>query len=90
MILMRGPKAPKDDLGAWVLYNLPRRRVAAGGCGSGCVPAGTREGSNDWKRTGYGGPCHTGRPPPLLLQAYALDTVPPDLGRVTKGRLEQR
>jgi Raf kinase inhibitor-like YbhB/YbcL family protein len=74
----------------WVLYNLP---PAAGslpeGMGPDALPAGTREGLNDWKRPGYGGPC-----PPVgrhryFHKLYALDTVLPDLGRVTKARLEQ-
>ena len=38
------------------------------------LPAGTQEGINDWKRTGYGGPC-----PPIgrhryFFKLYALDT----------------
>jgi Raf kinase inhibitor-like YbhB/YbcL family protein len=81
------PKAPKMTWVHWVLYNLP---AAAGSLPEGVGrDAGTREGSNDWKRTGYGGPC-----PPVgrhryFHKLYALDTVLPDLGRVTKARLEQ-
>ena len=84
------PAAPQRTWVHWVLYNLP---AAAGslpeGVGRDALPAGTREGSNDWKRTGYGGPC-----PPVgrhryFHKLYALDTVLPDLGRVTKARLEQ-
>jgi len=53
------------------------------------LPAGTREGLNDWKRTGYGGPC-----PPIgrhryFFKLYALDTVLPDLGTPTKDQLLQ-
>jgi phosphatidylethanolamine-binding protein (PEBP) family uncharacterized protein len=53
------------------------------------LPAGTREGLNDWKRPGYGGPC-----PPVGRHRYfhelsALDTVLPALGRATKARLEE-
>ncbi|MDH4351841.1 MAG: YbhB/YbcL family Raf kinase inhibitor-like protein, partial [Gemmatimonadota bacterium] len=51
-------------------------------------PQGTREGLNDWKRTGYGGPC-----PPIgrhryFHKLYALDKVLPDLGAATKAVLE--
>jgi hypothetical protein len=53
------------------------------------LPAGTREGLNDWKRTGYGGPC-----PPIgrhryFHKLYALDTVLPDLGRPIKSQVEK-
>ncbi len=53
------------------------------------LPAGTKEGENDWKRTGYGGPC-----PPIgrhryFHKLYALDTVLPDLGAPTKAALER-
>jgi len=74
----------------WLLYNLP---PAAAGLPEGVVPAalpaGTREGINDWKRTGYGGPC-----PPIgrhryFHKLYALDTLLPDLERPTKNQLEK-
>jgi Raf kinase inhibitor-like YbhB/YbcL family protein len=47
------------------------------------------EGLNDWKKTGYGGPC-----PPMgkhryFHKLYALDTVLPDLGRPNKAKLEK-
>jgi hypothetical protein len=57
--------------------------------GAASLPAGTREGLNDWKRTGYGGPC-----PPIgrhryFHKLYALDTVLPDLATPTKARIEK-
>ncbi len=47
------------------------------------------EGINDWRRTGYGGPC-----PPIgrhryFHKLYALDCVLPDLKRPAKAALEQ-
>ncbi|HJW45628.1 MAG TPA: YbhB/YbcL family Raf kinase inhibitor-like protein, partial [Lysobacter sp.] len=51
------------------------------------LPAGTREGLNDWKRTGYGGPCPpTGRHR-YFHKLYALDSVLPDLGKPDKAQL---
>ena len=73
----------------WVLYNIP---AAAAGLPESVAPTdlppGTREGLNDWERTGYGGPC-----PPIgrhryFHKLYALDTVLPDLGGPTKATLE--
>ena len=83
------PAAPKMTWVHWVLYNIPTtadglpEAVAAA-----ALPPGTLEGLNDWKRTGYGGPC-----PPIgrhryFHKLYALDTVLPDLAHPTKARLE--
>jgi len=83
------PEAPKRVYVHWVLYNIP---ATAPGMTEGVMPAqlpsGTREGLNDWKRTGYGGPC-----PPIgrhryFHKLYALDTLLPDLGSPTKAALE--
>lgn len=83
------PAAPKRTYVHWVLYNIP---ADATGLPEDTMPAGlpkgTREGLNDWKRTGYGGPC-----PPIgrhryFHKLYALDKVLPDLGAATKPVLE--
>jgi Raf kinase inhibitor-like YbhB/YbcL family protein len=73
----------------WVLYDIPpTARGLPQGVASGALPAGTREGMNDWKRTGYGGPC-----PPIgrhryFHKLYALDVLLPDLGTPTKPQVE--
>jgi len=83
------PAAPKRVWVHWLLYDLPAdtRELAEGASHS--LPAGTREGSNDWKRTGYGGPC-----PPIgrhryFHKLYALDVALGDRGALGKGELEQ-
>ena len=82
------PAAPKMTWVHWVLYNLP---ATNGGLPEGVktLPVGTKEGLNDWKRTGYGGPC-----PPIgrhryFHKLYALDTMLPDLKQPTKVKLEE-
>jgi len=84
------PAAPKMTWVHWVLYNIP---VSAAelpeAVAPGALLAGTREGKNDWKRTGYGGPC-----PPIgrhryFHKLYALDVVLPDLKQPTKAELER-
>jgi Raf kinase inhibitor-like YbhB/YbcL family protein len=82
------PAAPRMTWVHWVLYNLP---PGSGGLPEDVktLPAGTREGRNDWQRTGYGGPC-----PPIgrhryFHKLYALDMVLPDLKQPTKAQLEQ-
>jgi Raf kinase inhibitor-like YbhB/YbcL family protein len=84
------PAAPKRTWVHWVLYNLP---PSANGLPEGVKPAslpsGTKEGLNDWKRTGYGGPC-----PPVgrhryFHKLYALDTALEGLRNPTKADLEK-
>jgi Raf kinase inhibitor-like YbhB/YbcL family protein len=83
------PAAPKTTWVHWVLYNLPpTARGLPQGVAPTALPAGTKEGTNDWKRTGYGGPC-----PPIgrhryFHKLYALDVVLPDLGTAAKVRVE--
>jgi Raf kinase inhibitor-like YbhB/YbcL family protein len=84
------PRAPKTTWVHWVLYNVPPYTTGLPeGITSTTLPGGTCEGLNDWKRTGYGGPC-----PPLgrhryFHKLYALDTVLPDLDQPTKAELER-
>jgi Raf kinase inhibitor-like YbhB/YbcL family protein len=79
------PAAPRMTWVHWVAYDLP---PTSSGIAQG-ARAGGRDGLNDWKRTGYGGPC-----PPIgrhryFFKLYALDKLLGDLKQPTKQRLEQ-
>jgi Raf kinase inhibitor-like YbhB/YbcL family protein len=82
------PKAPQRTWIHWILYNMPT--ITTGLPEGGIpLPAGTMHGKNDWKRTGYGGPC-----PPIgrhryFFKLFALDTVLPDLGQPTAAELQE-
>ena len=84
------PAAPKMTWVHWVLYDIaPAASGLSAAVQAGALPPGTREGVNDWGRTGYGGPC-----PPIgrhryFHKLYALDTVLPDLKRPNKAALEK-
>jgi Raf kinase inhibitor-like YbhB/YbcL family protein len=84
------PAAPKRVWVHWVLYDLPPVATALEpGAAVKALPPGTREGLNDWKRTGWGGPC-----PPIgrhryFHKLYALDIVLPDLHHPDKAALEK-
>jgi Raf kinase inhibitor-like YbhB/YbcL family protein len=84
------PAAPKMTWVHWVLYNIPPGATGLPeGVKSGELPKGTKEGLNDWRRPGYGGPC-----PPIgrhryFHKLYALDVVLPELGKATKQDLER-
>jgi Raf kinase inhibitor-like YbhB/YbcL family protein len=83
------PAAPMMTWVHWLLYNLPpTSQGLPEGVNKAALPAGTREGRNDWKRTGYGGPC-----PPIgrhryFHKLYALDVVLGDLAIPDKRALE--
>lgn len=83
------PRAPKTTWVHWVLYNIPpTAKGLLEGVASNALPPGTLEGINDWKATGYRGPC-----PPIgkhryFHKLYALDIVLNDLGEPTKADLE--
>ena len=84
------PAAPRMTWVHWVLYNLPAdSQGLPEAVSKSQLPAGALEGINDWKRTGYGGPC-----PPIgrhryFFKLYALDTPLPDLKQPTKVQLEK-
>ena len=82
------PRAPQRTWVHWVLYDIPANAhaLSADATKQG-LPVGTRQGFNDWKRTGYGGPS-----PPVgrhryFHKLYALDVILPDLEHPTKARL---
>ncbi len=81
------PAAPRMTWVHWVLYNIsPTSKGLAEGIRA--LPSGMLPGENDWKRTDYGGPC-----PPIgrhryFFKLYALDVVLPNVGGVSKAKLE--
>lgn len=83
------PAQPKMTWVHWVLYNIPVNVSGLpGAVAASELPVGTLQGKNDWKRTGYGGPC-----PPIgrhryFHKLYALDIILPDLKQPTKAQLE--
>ncbi len=82
------PRAPKTTWVHWVVYDLPPSTTSLAE-GVAALPAGAREGKNDWKATGYRGPC-----PPIgrhryFHKLYALDAVLPDLHEPDKAAVER-
>ena len=84
------PAAPQLTWVHWILYNLPAdTRELPEAIAARDLPGNTLEGTNDWQRTGYGGPC-----PPIgrhryFFKLYALDVLLPDLERPTQAQLQQ-
>jgi len=84
------PSAPKMTWVHWVLYNIPPDSTGIReNAELEAMPHGTAEGLNDWKVTGYGGPC-----PPIgrhryFHKLYALDTTLEGMDKPTKKQLER-
>ena len=72
------PDAPVGTWVHWVLYDVPgtSRQLLEAIDTKPTLADGSRQGTNDFKRTGYGGPCPPrGAPHRYFFKLYALDTV---------------
>ena len=87
-LIMDDPDAPGGTWVHWVIYDIPAATRALPEGAAKKLPAGTREGSNSWERTGYGGPCPPSGTHRYFHKLYALDTVLPDLKSPDKATLE--
>jgi Raf kinase inhibitor-like YbhB/YbcL family protein len=71
------PDAPKKDFVHWVLFNVPvttsalAERVAP----LEELPDGSRQGTNDFGKVGYGGPCPPSGTHRYHFTLYAVDTI---------------
>jgi Raf kinase inhibitor-like YbhB/YbcL family protein len=84
------PANPKMTWVHWVIYNIPATIGSlAEGVKEKQLPGGTLGGLNDWKKTGYGGPCPPVGKHRYFHKLYALDVVLPDLKQPTKEKLEK-
>jgi len=76
-LIVDDPDAPVGTWVHWVLYDLPAdaRKLAEGVPKDEHLPTGARQGRNDFRRIGYGGPCPPpGAPHRYFFKLYALDT----------------
>ena len=84
------PAHPRMTWVHWVVFNIPPELAALPAGAAKRIPAGIRQGLNDWQRTDYGGPC-----PPVgrhryFHKLYALDLLLDNLpASVTKAALEK-
>ena len=89
-LICEDPDAPMGTWVHWVLYDLPPVGTGL----SENVPKspelanGAKQGVNDYKKIGYGGPCPPpGKPHHYYFKLYALDTMPNLKPGLTKKEL---
>jgi len=84
------PDAPMGTWVHWVIFNLPERQrdLPEGVLTQETLPNGARQGLNNFKNVGYGGPCPPpGKPHRYYFRLYALDTMLDLKPRATKSRV---
>ena len=76
-LIVDDPDAPSGTWTHWVIWDIPatQHELTEGEPKQDVLPGGIRQGRNDFKRIGYGGPC----PPPgkahrYFFRLFALDT----------------
>lgn len=84
------PAKPERVYVHWVVYNIPASTTKLPeNAGKSGLPSGALQGSNDFGKQTYGGPC-----PPIgrhryFFKLYALDTELTGLNNPTKAQLEK-
>lgn len=76
-VLVDDPDAPVGNWNHWALWNLPAtaRGLAEGIGKEAGLSDGSQQGKNDFRRTGYNGPCPPpGKPHRYYFKLFALDT----------------
>jgi len=86
------PDAPVGTWTHWVLYDLPAQSASLpeGVAKVDELPTGGRQGRNDFRRIGYGGPCPPpGKPHRYFFKLYALDKKLNLKSGMSKREIEQ-
>ena len=83
------PDAPMGTFVHWVLFNLPAdsTELTEDVPADATLPSGAQQGTSDFGRTGYGGPCPPSGTHRYFFKIYALDTKLDLTGRVDKAKL---
>ena len=84
------PDAPRGTWVHWVVYNLPpvTRQLPEAFPTDAQLKDGTRQGTTDFGRTGYGGPCPPSGTHRYFFKLYALDALLDLKPGSTKAQLE--
>lgn len=85
-LVVHDPDAPAGDWLHWVAWNIPAsaHALAANVPKKSSLPDGTQQGSTDFHKPGYGGPCPPGGTHHYVFELHALDaklTLPANASR---------
>lgn len=75
-LLVDDPDAPVGNWNHWITWNLPAslRGLSEAVSKEASLPDGTQQGKNDFRKTGYNGPCPpAGKPHRYYFKLFALD-----------------
>jgi len=92
VLIADDPDAPAGTWVHWVLYDLPASttELAEDSPKGQHLPSGAKQGLNDFKHLGYGGPCPPpGKPHRYFFKLYALDRPLELKPGATKKEVEQ-
>lgn len=90
-LLVDDPDAPAGNWNHWTLWNLPAgaRGLPEGISRQESLPDGSQQGKNDFRKTGYNGPCPPpGKPHRYYFKLFALDRKLDVKGDAAKRDLE--
>jgi len=84
------PDAPAGTWVHWVVFNLPAAvsRLPEALPAEPALPSGGRQGKNDFRRIGYGGPCPPSGTHRYVFKVYALDRLLDLEPGATKAQVE--
>ena len=89
-LIMDDPDAPVGTWVHWVIWNIPAtaRGLEENVPKTASLPNGARQGTNDFKRNGYGGPCPPSGTHRYFFRLYALGSTLSLSPETTKSVLE--
>ncbi len=89
-LILNDPDFPEGSFVHWVLFNLPpqSRSLPAAFPTQAELPDGTRQGTNDFDKIGYGGPCPNGTHH-YVFMLFALDTKLSVSSGTTRAQLDE-
>lgn len=85
------PDAPAGTWVHWVIFNIPAKAqsLSAGVEKKEQLPDGSKQGRNDFRKVGYGGPCPPpGKPHRYFFKLYALASELPLQAGASKADVE--